>query len=169
MIVGVDPGLQGALAFIDAEKQQLRIFDMPIFEWQTVKTRKKPDIYAIVNLLEEFPPEHIYMEEVWTSPQMGVVSAGSFMLGRGLMEGVAAGLRIPMTQTKPAQWKKAMRVPADKRAATQRACQLLPSASKAFYGPRGGLLDGRAEAALMALYGCMDLNIKVTPKMEFLR
>lgn len=158
MICGIDPGNKGALAFIDPVANTLQVVDMPIFEWETTRVRKKVDAYAVTRLFQELKPTHIYMEEVWSSPQMGAVSIFSFGLGRGILEGVAAALEIPMTQVKPAQWKKEMRVPADKRAAVQRASQLLPSAAKAFFGPRGGVMDGRAEAGLLSLYGCLELG-----------
>ena len=158
MIVGIDPGNAGALAFMSTKDGVIHLMDMPIFEWETTRTRKKIDGYAIADALRTHPVERVYMEEVWSSPQMGVVSAFSFGNGRGIIEGIAAGLNIPMTQVKPAKWKKDLKVPADKRAAVQRASQLLPGLSSAFRGPRGGVIDGRAEAALLAFYGCLDLN-----------
>lgn len=161
MICGIDPGNEGALAFLDPDENTLRIVDMPMYEWETTRTRKKVDGYRIATELKAQHITHVMMEEVWSSPQMGVVSAFSFGNGRGIIEGVAAGLMIPMTQVKPAKWKKELKVPADKRAAVQRATQLFPAAETAFKGPRGGLLDGRAEAALLAFYGCLDLNLPI--------
>lgn len=161
MIVGIDPGNAGAIAFLDPDARTLRVVDMPIYEWTTTKTRKKIDGYSIVAEMNSQPVNHIYMEEVWSSPQMGVVSAFSFGNGRGIIEGLAAGLQIPMTQVKPAKWKKDLKVPADKKFAVQRATQLIPSAGTLFRGPRGGILDGRAEAALLAFYGCLDLNLPI--------
>jgi len=52
--------------------------------------------------------------------------------------------------------------PAAKRqmkvAAVQVAQRVFPMAAAQFVGPRGGLLDGRAEAALIAEYGRRVLN-----------
>ena len=166
VLVGIDPGNEGALAFLDPEAGTIRFVDMPIFEWETTRKRKKIDGYTIVHELEKQPVEHIYLEEVWSSPQMGVVSAFSFGNGRGIIEGIAAGLKIPMTQVKPAKWKKDLKVPADKKAAVQRATQLLPAAGPSFRGPRGGVIDGRAEAALLAFYGCLDMNFPLRGQIE---
>lgn len=169
IVAGVDPGIHGAIAFIDTDAGTIEVTDMPYFEFTTnKKDRKRIDSYAIVNTFKTTVPDHVYMEEVWSSPQMGVVSAFSFGQGRGLFEGIMAGLELPLTMTKPTEWKKAMRVPTDKRAATQRASQLLPAAATAFRGPRGGLLDGRAEASILALYGCLDLGADISAKMELI-
>lgn len=166
VVCGIDPGNHGALAFINVDTNSMIVADMPIFEWTTTRSRKKVDAYTVTRMFKQYNPVHIYLEEVWSSPQQGVVSAFSFGMGRGILEGVAAATSLPMTQVKPAQWKKELRVAADKRAAVQRAAQLLPSASEAFYGPRGGVLDGRAEAALLALYGCLELGHAPTKPIQ---
>ncbi len=155
---GVDPGLSGAIAVLDPDSARMCIIDMPIFEFETNKTRKRVDPYGIIEFLRTRPLANIYIEEVNSSPQQGVVSAFSFGMGRGLLLGLMAGLGIPLTEVKPTQWKKDLRVPADKKAAVLRASQLLPAMAPQFRGPRGGTLDGRAEAALLALYGAMDLG-----------
>lgn len=166
IITGIDPGNAGAFAFIDVENNTIEIIDMPVFEFYTTKKRVQIDPYTISNILRERNIEHVYMEEVFSSPQMGVTSAFSFGNGKGMIEGVTAALQLPMTQVKPAAWKKAMKVPADKRAAVKRASQLLPAASGTFVGPRGGIIDGRAEAALLALYGAFELGYIISGKVE---
>ena len=157
-IVGCDPGNKGALAFLDPENARMRIIDMPTFEFETTRKRVKVDPYTIVTEMARQPLANFYLEEVNASPQMGVVSAFSFGEGKGILLGAAAAMGLPTTQVKPTQWKKQMRVPADKRAAVQRASQLFPAVSPLFKGPRGGVYDGRAEAALIALYGAMELG-----------
>ena len=158
VILGVDPGLAGALAFLDPENSTMRIFDMPTFTYTTTKERNKVDPYAIAREMTAQPLSHAYIEEVNASPQMGVVSAFSFGEGKGILLGAAAALNIPVTLVKPTNWKKILRVPADKRASVQRATQLLPHVGQLFKGPRGGVFDGRAEAALIALFGAMELG-----------
>lgn len=162
LIVGIDPGNNGALAFLDCEANTVRLVDMPTFEFETTKKRVRIDPYSIVFEMNRQDVAHIYLEEVFSSPQMGVTSSFNFGEGKGMIEGIAAGMNIPLTQVKPTRWKKDMRVPADKRAACQRASQLIPGAAPHFKGPRGGILDGRAEAALLALYGALELGCTPT-------
>lgn len=157
-ILGIDPGNSGALAFLNYEDATIRIVDMPTFEFTTTKNRTEIDRFGVTSEIKAQPLEHVYMEEVFSSPQMGVTSAFNFGRGKGMLEGVVAALEIPMTQIKPAKWKKDLHVPADKKAAVARASQLIPGAASHFRGPRGGTLDGRAEAALLALYGALELG-----------
>ena len=158
VLVGCDPGNAGAFAFLDTTHNRMWIMDMPTFVFETTRKRVKVDPFAIVRAMSAQPVANIYLEEVNASPQMGVVSAFSFGEGKGIILGAAAAMGIPMTQVKPTDWKKMMRVPADKRAAVQRASQLFPALADQFKGPRGGVYDGRAEAALIALFGAMELG-----------
>lgn len=163
VIVGIDPGNSGALAFLDTDAATVRIVDMPTFEFETTKKRVSIDPYSIVAEMQQYDDiAHVYIEEVFSSPQMGVVSAFNFGEGKGILKGIVAAMNVPFTQVKPARWKKDMKVPADKRASVQRASQLFPGAAPAFKGPRGGIFDGRAEAALLALYGALELGCAPT-------
>lgn len=162
VILGIDPGNSGALAFLDTDNNTVRIVDMPTFEFETTKKRVTIDPYGIVAEMQQYDIAHIYLEEVYSSPQMGVVSSFNFGEGKGKILGIAAALGVPLTSVKPARWKKDMKVPADKRASVQRASMLFPGAAPAFKGPRGGVFDGRAEAALLALYGALELGCAPT-------
>lgn len=162
VVCGIDPGNNGALAFLDYRKALIHVIDMPTFEFTTTKNRTEIDPHGIVRALSEYKIEHVYLEEVFSSPQMGVTSAFNFGQGKGMIRGVVAALKIPLTQIKPAKWKKDMHVPADKKAAVARASQLIPGAASCFRGPRGAALDGRAEAALLALYGALELGCNPT-------
>lgn len=166
VILGIDPGNSGALAFLDYEDATISVIDMPTFEFATTKNRTEIDPHTISSELKRHDIEHVYMEEVFSSPQMGVTSAFNFGQGKGMIRGVVAALELPMTQIKPAKWKKDMHVPADKKAAVARASQLMPGAADVFKGPRGGVLDGRAEACLLALYGALELGRNPTKPLR---
>ena len=167
-VCGIDPGINGALAFLDPEAATIRIVDMPLFEFTTTKNRVKIDPYGIKRELQVQPISNMYLEEVYSSPQMGVTSAFNFGEGKGILLGVAAALDVPVTPVKPQEWKKVMRVPADKRAAVQRASQLFPDVAGLFKGPRGGVFDGRAEAALIALFAAMEQGRAPTKSITIL-
>jgi len=167
MLVGIDPGLNGAIAFLDPDACEIRILDMPVNEFVAGKKNKSEiDPYGIAGAFRDQGIAHVYIEEVFSSPQMGVVSAFNFGEGKGMVRGVIAALGIPMTQVKPQKWKKDLRVPADKKGAVKRAVELIPDAAPKFKGPRGGLYDGRAEAAMIALYGAFDLGRTPTRPVE---
>jgi crossover junction endodeoxyribonuclease RuvC len=167
-ILGIDPGNSGALAILDPEAATMRLIDMPTFEFHTTRARVKVDPYGVVAELNRQPLTIAYVEEVNSTPQMGVVSAFSFGEGKGILLGALAAKGVPLTQVKPTVWKKQMRVPADKKAAVQRACQLFPALAPHFKGPRGGVIDGRAEAALIALFGAMEVSRVPTKPVTYL-
>ena len=82
-------------------------------------------------------------------PGQGVTSMFSFGRSLGILEGTLAGLDIPYTLVTPQVWKKAMGANASKDGAREMAMRLWPSKSELFKRKKD---DGRAEAALLALY-----------------
>jgi crossover junction endodeoxyribonuclease RuvC len=92
---------------------------------------------------------------VSTSPGQGVSSTFAFGRAYGIVIGILVALGTPMTFVSPAKWKRALGVPSVKDGARARASQLLPQASSRWPLKRH---DGRAEAALLALYGLRSLT-----------
>jgi len=155
-ILGVDPGIGGALALIDTEALTLAITDMPVEA--STKGRNLASPSGLAACFHACGADHLFLEEVGVRPGEGAVGAFSFGRGYGRIEGVAAGSIVSLWPVKPQLWKSTLHVPADKTQAVTRAKQLFPVAVKAFEGPRGGLKDGRAEAAMIAFYGCLKLQ-----------
>lgn len=146
-ILGVDPGLRGALALIDDELGLTVVQDMPV-----VKLRGSTVMAEGVlrELIRDLDPTHAYVERVHSMPKQGVVSAFTFGMGYGLIRGVLTGLGVATTLVTPNEWKRALRVGADKREARVIAGRLFPMNARDFARVRD---DGRAEAVLLAFYG----------------
>jgi crossover junction endodeoxyribonuclease RuvC len=109
--------------------------------------KKKVSPQMLVSLLEDYDDvKMVAIEEVGAMPGQGVTSMFNFGYSAGILAGVCAGLRMPMTFYRPAVWKRAAGVPADKGAARQMAQRLWPG-SRDFDRVKD---DGRAEAALLA-------------------
>lgn len=157
-IVGVDPGLSGALAMIDTDDWTIRIEDMPREVGMAGKNAVSPT--GVVNLMNRFVPDYVFVEEVWSSPQMGVTSAFSFGRSLGIILGASAS-RSMLTLVKPTVWKSSTHTPRDKGQARRRAQELFPSACHLFARTKD---DGRAEAAILAFYGL--LSLKLTPPRQ---
>jgi len=68
-IVGVDPGLSGALALVGPKLLTAR---MPV---RMNGKKRVVDAAEVSALLKAWGPTHAVIENVWASPQMGVVSA----------------------------------------------------------------------------------------------
>lgn len=149
-ICGIDPGVGGAFALIENE-QVLAIEDMPTFMAGGKKsTRKSVNADGVSTILREWQPDHVFIELVGSRPGEGHVGAFSFGDSAGVLRGAAAALLLPVTRVPPAQWKQALKVPAAKDGARARATQLLPRAAVHW---KRKMDDGRAEAALIALWG----------------
>lgn len=152
-IIGIDPGAHGAIAVLSFGVL-VDVFDMPIDIVKVGKTeRARVSAAALAELLRSIGVTHAFIEQVGPTPHDGPAHAFAFGRAAGLPEMGCATLGIPYTFVTPQEWKKGVRCPADKDAATKRASQLFPADAKKFYGPRGGRLDGRAEAAMIAYYG----------------
>lgn len=145
MILGIDPGLSGAIAWVSDDGHLIRVADMPTVE---VNGKKKVSPQMLVSMLEEHDDliRLAAIEEVGAMPGQGVTSMFNFGYSAGILAGVCAGLRIPMALYRPATWKRSAGVPADKGAARQMAQRFWPG-SRAFDRVKD---DGRAEAALLA-------------------
>lgn len=154
-VLGCDPGVNGALALIDTADWTIAITDMPREPGKGGKNAVSP--VGVNHILNATNPDYFFIEDVWSSPQMGVVSAFSFGRSLGILEGAGAGRSI-LTKVRPQDWKAATKTPKDKNEARRRAMQVFPCAYDLFARVKD---DGRAEAALLCFYGL--LSIKLMP------
>lgn len=149
MILGIDPGLSGALAFMDDE--ELLIYDIPTLNIErNGKNKRQIDLQNLLAILQLCQVEHCYLEMVGAMPGQGVSSMFQMGRGYGQIEMALASCAIPVTYVTPQKWKKALSVPKDKDGARQRASQLMPQWAHNWDLKKH---DGRAEAALIAKYG----------------
>jgi hypothetical protein len=106
--IGIDPGLSGAIAFLDGSSA--RVFDMPV-----IKIRKRHD-YVVPNLvsffldIDEEPLKNVLVgiESLHAMPSSMCSGVGNFSLGRssGVFEGIFAALHIPFQKVPPKRWQK---------------------------------------------------------------
>ncbi len=146
IFLGIDPGLNGALAFWQPATRTLEIHDMPTLELG----KRRVDGYELARLLDDHAaPRLCLLEQVGARPGAGV--SGMFNFGRsfGLVEGVVSAQFWPLEFVMPHVWKREMACPKEKDGARARASQLVPEQAH-FWARKKD--DGRAEAALLALY-----------------
>jgi crossover junction endodeoxyribonuclease RuvC len=157
MIVGIDPGLSGAIFFIDRNHPSTgEAFDVPTHMLaRGGKKKREVDIIGLIGILTSHQVDHAFVEQVNAMPGQGVSSVFAFGKIYGVILGVIATRNIPLTLVAPAVWKRALGVPKAKDGARARASQLLPEAASQW---RLKKHDGRAEAALLALYGARQIN-----------
>jgi crossover junction endodeoxyribonuclease RuvC len=159
MIAGIDPGLSGALFFIDPSRPSTgEAVDLPVHLLVRGKKKKRElDITGLIGILTSHRLDHVFLESVGAMPGQGVSSVFAFGKCYGAILGVVAAHTIPLTLVAPAVWKRALAVPKAKDGARARASQLLPEAASQWPLKRH---DGRAEAALLALYGARQIDGK---------
>lgn len=165
IILSLDPGLSGAIAVYRPQTGALTVYDMPTLEAGKAKTKKRIlDHFAIARLIDEINGDGLiteaFIEAVGVRQGQSAVSTATTCQNYGFLVGVLAAHFIPLTVIAPHVWKKSMKVTEAKDSSIARASELLPRHAGQFRGPKGGLLDGRAEAALIAVYGARSLAIK---------
>lgn len=158
IVLGVDPGLKGALALYDSDSKRLvNVWKMPVRSKTMSNSKKRTvvDAQGLFDMIEGFMSLDLAMaviEEVGERPkQRGVLTAG---YGAGLLHMACLSLKLRCEIVHPMTWKKALRIPADKLEAVFRAEAMFPLDRKMFQAQnRDTLRDGHAEAAMIAKYG----------------
>ena len=107
-IIGIDPGLSGAIAVLE-DKRVLSIFDMPVMA-EGKKNKKQLNSAQLVNILKEntkiSEDVAVVVEHVNAMPGQGVTSMFNFGQTFGAIKGVCAALSLPIFFVRPSKWKK---------------------------------------------------------------
>ncbi len=107
IIVGIDPGLTGAIAMIS---EQGRISLRPMPTLHVSKTKRMIDERAVCQMLEHrgHAIHHVFIEKVHAMPKQGVSSCFNFGCTWGVLRGICTALHLPYTLVTPQAWKKVM-------------------------------------------------------------
>jgi crossover junction endodeoxyribonuclease RuvC len=152
MMLGIDPGLDGAIATLTPGGDLLAIEDMPSIA-DGAKGRRALNAPLLWNLIARSHATVAYCELVGPRPTDGVAGAFGFGRSRGILEGVLAAAGIPVVMIAPPVWKRAASIPPGKEnkdLARARAIARWPSQAHLF--ARKCDCD-RAEAALLGIAG----------------
>ena len=149
LIAGIDPGVNGAIAVLDSENP----------DSVALLNLKKTTINNIHNWLHSqlrFRGSEIWVEDIHSMYGMSAKSNFSFGKNLGMVTAVAELFNhdLPNTVT-PKIWQKYIGVTvkgkALKKQVAKIAQHIFPQAE--LHGKRGGLLDGRSDALMIAYYG----------------
>lgn len=161
IICAIDPGLEGAFAVYNLRTGQLEVYDMPLAVKQLTGGKRKqvlsePDVLVLAARLKSEGVRDVFIEDVGGLPRQSAPAAFNFGYGVGVVRMALRAHGLSVHPVIPQTWKKALRCPAEKDGAILRANELLPTHahlwSKSAKGS-AGLKAGRAEAAMIALYG----------------
>ncbi len=107
-IIGIDPGLSGAIAIIE-NNTVLGIFDMPVMA-EGKKNKRQLNSAQLVNIIKENVKKEeeivVVVEQVNAMPGQGVTSMFNFGQTFGAIKGVCAALNLPIFFVRPSKWKK---------------------------------------------------------------
>ena len=153
IFIGIDPGLSGAIASYDTDTGALEVHDVPTHEMvRNGKKKREVDLHScarIIDALAKPAGSSILIEQVGSMPGQGVSSVFAFGKVYGILLGISASTFVPLDTVTPAVWKKAMGVTSSKDGSRAKASALLPQHSHLWSRVKD---DGRAEAALIAIY-----------------
>jgi crossover junction endodeoxyribonuclease RuvC len=107
-IIGIDPGLSGAIAVLENSKV-LNIFDMPVMS-EGKKNKRQLNSAQLVSLIKRNIKTNeevvVVVEQVNAMPGQGVTSMFNFGQTFGAIKGVCAALELPIFLVRPSKWKK---------------------------------------------------------------
>ena len=106
-IIGIDPGLSGAIAVLE-NKKVLNIFDMPVMS-EGKKNKRQLNSALLVNLIKDSIKDEevsVVVEQVNAMPGQGVTSMFNFGQTFGAIKGICAALELPIFFVRPSKWKK---------------------------------------------------------------
>jgi len=148
--IGIDPGFSGAIAFYAPKENIVSVYDMPVY--QNAKGKTEINLYELHEILEPETdePHMAIIEQVAAMRGQGVTSMFRFGQSYGVTQMAVAAHKIPMQFVTPAKWKSYLGLSRDKGVSRSLASQRFPKQADLFKRVKD---DGRAEAALLALYG----------------
>jgi len=167
MFVGIDPGLEGAVAIVrdgGAHAAPSVVFhDAPAVETKTStgKRRRILDAAEMARILRAVDQGSLVtIEHVGPMPKQGVVSTFTFGMGYGLWQGICAALGLRYQLVHSTRWKGQLMAgqPKVKEAVVPHASRLYPGAAAELWTERRRALTGRADALLLAHYGRLGLR-----------
>jgi crossover junction endodeoxyribonuclease RuvC len=150
-ILGIDPGAHGAVAVLDEGGELLEVRDMPSTPEANGRSATSAPLLAV--LLSRAHARVAFCEFVGARPTDAKVAAFAFGRARGVIEGCAGALGLPMVFLTPPTWKRVADIPPggeNKDLARTRAIARWPARADLF--ARKCDVD-RAEACLIALAG----------------
>jgi crossover junction endodeoxyribonuclease RuvC len=152
IFLGCDPGLSGAIALWRPGPDILEIHDMPTLRVKPGSNKRTLDAVELARLIDKAISglkTFAIIEQAGSRPGEGTASAHANGRHWGIAYGILCAQFIQVETVQPAMWKRRMSCPAAKDGALARAKQLLPTHAEYFTLKKH---DGRAEAALIALY-----------------
>ena len=153
-IIGIDPGISGALCFMENGKI-VDVIDMPSMA-DGKKNKKQVNGSQIFNEISRYIKDKnpndvkVIIEHVSAMPGQGVTSMFNFGQSFGIIKGICSAMNLPMYFVRPAKWKKYFSlINASKDASRTKAIEIFPYFSVNLSKKKDA---NKADAILIASY-----------------
>ena len=154
MIIGIDPGISGAICFMENGKI-IDVIEMP--NMTDGKKKKKQvngsqifnEIFVRIKKLDKKDIK-VVIEQVSAMPGQGVTSMFNFGQSFGILKGICSAMQLPMYFVRPAKWKKYFNlINTEKDASRTKAIEIFPYYSVNLSKKKDA---NKADAMLIASY-----------------
>jgi|TARA_B100000945_G_scaffold307298_1_gene295601 crossover junction endodeoxyribonuclease RuvC len=152
IIIGIDPGLSGAIAILQNNKVK-SIFDTPVMS-EGKKNKRQLNSAQMVKLIKsnisDVEETVVVVEHVNAMPGQGVTSMFNFGQTFGAIKGICAAIGLPIFFVRPAKWKKHFElINSSKDASRTKAIEMYPAISDQLSKKKD---VNKADAILIARY-----------------
>ena len=153
-IIGIDPGISGAICFFDNGKI-IDVIEMPTMA-EGKKNKKQVNGNQLYNELKKYLSEInideacVVVEHVTAMPGQGVTSMFNFGQSFGVIKGICSAMQLPIHFIRPTKWKKYFNlINTSKDASRSRAIELFPKFSEKLKRKKD---SNKADSILIASY-----------------
>ena len=152
IIIGIDPGINGAISIIE-NKKILEVYDTPTMI-DGKKNKRQINSAQVTNIIKERLNADkevvVVVEHVNAMPGQGVTSMFNFGQSFGVIKGICAALNLPIYFIRPTKWKKHFNlIRTNKDASRTKVIEVYPEISNKLQRKKD---SNRADAILIALY-----------------
>ena len=154
LIIGIDPGINGAICFFENGEVK-EILDMPNMA-EGKKNKRQingPQIYnEISKRIINIPKKEVVVviEQVAAMPGQGVTSMFNFGQSFGVLKGICSAMQLSMHFVRPAKWKKYFNlIKTEKDASRTKVIEIFPYISSQLSRKKD---SNKADAILIASF-----------------
>ena len=154
LIIGIDPGISGAICFFE-DGQVKEMIDMPVMADGKKNKRQinGPQVYnEILKRINKFQKKDIIVviEQVSAMPGQGVTSMFNFGQSFGVLKGICSAMQLSMFFIRPAKWKKYFGlIKTEKDASRTKVIEIFPYISSQLSRKKD---SNKADAVLIASF-----------------
>ena len=154
LIIGIDPGISGALCFFEDGKVE-EMLEMPVMA-EGKKNKRQingPQLYnEISKRVNKFQKKDVIViiEQVSAMPKQGVTSMFNFGQSFGVLKGICSAMQLSMHFVRPAKWKKYFGlIKTEKEASRTKVIEIFPYISSQLSRKKD---SNKADAVLIASF-----------------